>query len=72
MAAAKKEKSGLEDNFAKLEDTINKLESEDTSLEEAFALYAGGMEILRQCNEQIDKVEKKVLKLSENGTLEEL
>lgn len=72
MAAKKKETVSLEDNFARLEETIEKLESEDTSLEEAFALYTGGMEILKSCNEQIDRVEKKVLKLTEDGTLEEL
>lgn len=72
MAVRKKEHVSLEDNFAKLEETIEKLESEDTALEEAFALYTEGMEILRSCNEQIDKVEKKVLKLTETGTLEEL
>jgi exodeoxyribonuclease VII small subunit len=65
-------KTSLEDNFIKLEETIDKLESEDTSLEEAFALYTGGMEILKTCNEQIDKVEKQVLKLMEDGTLEEM
>lgn len=72
MAAKNKETVSLEDNFARLEDTIEKLESEDTTLEEAFALYTGGMEILKSCNEQIDRVEKKVLKLTEDGTLEEL
>lgn len=72
MAAKKKETVSLEDNFAKLEETIEKLESEDTTLEEAFALYTSGMETLKLCNEQIDRVEKKVLKLTETGTLEEL
>lgn len=72
MAARKKETVSLEDNFAKLEDTIEKLENEETTLEEAFTLYTGGMETLKLCNEQIDRVEKKVLKLAENGALEEL
>lgn len=61
----------LEEKFAKLEETIALLEQEDLSLEESFAAYTRGMDLLRQCNEEIDQVEKKVLKISENGTLEE-
>lgn len=61
----------LEENFEKLEKTIEKLEREDIPLEEAFAAYSEGMAVLRLCGEQIDRVEKKVLKLSEEGRLEE-
>lgn len=61
----------LEENFAKLEETIASLEAEDISLEEAFTAYSKGMELLKACNEQIDQVEKKVLILSENGDLQE-
>lgn len=62
----------LEENFARLEETIEQLEQEDIPLEDAFKAYTLGMEILKQCNDQIDRVEKKVLKLSETGELEEL
>lgn len=62
----------LEENFALLEETISRLEDEDISLEEAFAAYSEGMSLLKNCNEQIDRVEKKVLKLAEDGGLEEL
>ena len=61
----------LEEKFVKLEETIALLEQEELSLEESFAAYTRGMELLRQCNEEIDQVEKKVLKISEDGTLEE-
>ncbi len=61
----------LEGNFAKLEEALEKLEQDELSLEESFATYAKGMELLKQCNEEIDKVEKRVLMLSEDGTLEE-
>lgn len=61
----------LEKNFAKLEETIEKLEKEDISLEESFLAYNEGMKLLKQCNDEIDKIEKKVLKISEDGTLEE-
>lgn len=62
----------LEDNFLKIEEVIEKLESEDISLEDAFAAYSEGMNLLKDCNAQIDKVEKKVLKLTEDGGLTEL
>lgn len=68
----KQKNYNLEENFERLEETIEALEQEDISLEEAFKAYSLGMEILKQCNDQIDKVEKQVLKLSENGELEEL
>lgn len=62
----------LEEHFARLEETIGRLEEEDISLEDAFAAYSEGMKLLKSCNEQIDRVEKKVLKLAEDGGLEEL
>ena len=62
----------LEESFERLEATIEQLEQEDIPLEDAFKAYTLGMEILKQCNDQIDRVEKQVLKLSETGELEEL
>lgn len=61
----------LEDNFERLDQMIQQLEQEDLPLEEAFKTYTSGMAILKQCNEQIDRVEKQVLKLTETGELEE-
>lgn len=61
----------LEENFIRLEETIELLERDDISLEEAFRAYSEGMAVLKQCNDQIDKVEKQVLKLTEEGQLEE-
>ncbi|MCI8527647.1 MAG: exodeoxyribonuclease VII small subunit [Lachnospiraceae bacterium] len=66
-----KREPGLEENFARLEALIGKMEQEDISLEEAFLTYSEGMAVLKQCNGQIDRVEKQVLKLSEEGRLEE-
>lgn len=61
----------LEENFAKLEETILRLEAEDISLEEAFTAYNQGMQLLKECNDQIDKTEKEVLKLSADGSVSE-
>lgn len=67
-----KETYSLEENFSRLEQEIEKLEAEDVTLEEAFQAYSAGMKLLKECNSQIDKVEKKVLKLTAEGQLEEL
>lgn len=72
MSKASEVQPSLEENFAKLEETIEQLESEEISLEGAFRAYSTGMAILKNCNDQIDRVEKQVLKLTEQGTLEEL
>ena len=61
----------LEQTFERLEDLIGKLEQEDISLEESFKLYKEGMKLVKSCNDRIDKVEKEVLKLNENGVLDE-
>lgn len=72
MKEQQKTENSLEENFAILEETIARLEEEDISLEEAFQAYSSGMELLKTCNEQIDRVEKQVLKLNAQGELEEL
>lgn len=67
----KEETFSLEEAFVKLEETVATLEREDITLEESFAEYRKGMELLKKCNETIDKVEKKVLILNENGEMDE-
>lgn len=61
----------LEENFSKLEEIIEKMQRQDVSLEESFALYEQGMKTLKNCNKKIDAVEKKMLKMNEAGELEE-
>lgn len=57
----------LEEQFARLEETIQRLESNELSLDESFYAYQEGMKLLRNCQEAIDAVEKKVLILNEEG-----
>ena len=61
----------LEEKFAKLEETVTRLEAEDISWEESFRIYKEGMELLKKCNADIDKVEKQVMQLNGEGVLEE-
>lgn len=59
----------IEDNFHMLEEKLNILESKEVSLEEAFLAYSEGIKILRECEEQIDRVEKEVMVLAQNGEM---
>lgn len=60
----------LEEKFVKLEETAKRLEEEDISLEESFHIYKEGMELLKQCNADIDKVEKQVMQINSEGELQ--
>ncbi len=70
MAEEKKELT-LEESFEAIEAVIEKLEDEETPLEEAFNQYKQGMELIKQSNELIDRVEKQVIILGEEETADE-
>ena len=61
----------LEEVFAQIEEVIAHLETEEITLEESFQEYSRGMQLLKHCNNAIDRVEKKVLQINENGGLDE-
>ncbi len=68
-----KEAEGLtiEETFARLDETISQLEGGDIPLEEALEAYEQGMKYIKSCNDAIDRVEKKVMIIRENGELDE-
>ena len=57
----------LEEAFTRLQETIENLEKDDITLEQSFQEYQKGMLLVKKCNEIIDKVEKKVLVVNEDG-----
>ena len=61
----------LEEAFVQIEEVIAHLETEEITLEESFQEYNRGMQLLRHCNDAIDRVEKKVLQINESGGLDE-
>ncbi len=70
MAGRKKAEQnnvGLEESLAELEQVMEAMESSELSLEQSFALYKKGMDLLLQCNQEIDKVEKELIILEGNG-----
>ena len=75
MAAAKnneKEELSLEENFDLLNEITAKLQSGDLPLEEAFDNYKKGMDLIKTCSDQIDMVEKEVLKLNADMSVESM
>ena len=69
--AEEKKKLSLEEAFEKLETVIETLERPETSLEESFQSYKEGVSLVQLCNEQIDRVEKEVRVLSQEGEADE-
>lgn len=61
----------IEESIKELDLIVQRLESREISLEDSFVMYQKGMELLRQCSGKIDTVEKKMLKINENGGLSE-
>ena len=55
----KKERK-LEASMAELEQVMEALNQPEVSLEDSFALYKKGMDLLLECNQAIDKVEKEL------------
>lgn len=72
MAAKKEEKKiSIEEAFALIDEKIKALEDDDITLEKSFNEYREGMELLKYCHEEVSKVEQQVMKIAEDGTLEE-
>lgn len=69
--AAKKTKT-LETAFDELKEILGQLEQEDVTLDQSFKLYNDGMKLLKYCNEALDKVEKEIIIINENGETNEL
>ena len=55
----------IEETFKELESVLERMETQEISLEESFACYEQGMKLVKYCNDKIDKVEKQIMVLSE-------
>ena len=54
-------KMTLEESFDALDGIIDELQGGELTLEESFKKYEEGMKLVKNCNDSIDKVEKKLL-----------
>lgn len=68
---SEKENISLEERFDRIEDIIQKMETGDVSLDMSFELYKDGLEEIKAANAMLDNMEKAMLILNEDGTLEE-
>lgn len=66
-----KKKLSIEESIERLEEILEEMEQKDVELDTAFSLYEEGVKLLKDTNERIDRVEKKVLTLSEDGVIDE-
>lgn len=67
----KAEQLTLEEAFERLEQTIGKMEDPQMSLADSFESYKAGIELVKYCNEQIDRIEKEVQVLAAEGETDE-
>ncbi|MDO4647845.1 MAG: exodeoxyribonuclease VII small subunit [Eubacteriales bacterium] len=65
------EERGIREVFEELDQIAARLEDRETSLEDSFQLYRKGMELLKECGDRLDTVEKKMLEISEDGSFRE-
>ena len=58
----------IEESFEKLDKIVSQLEDGSLSMNEAFKLYKEGVQLVNNCNNMLDKVEKQLVVL--NGSEE--
>lgn len=67
----KNEKTGLEERFSMIEDILGQMEDENVTLDQSFDLYKQGIEQIKAANAALDRIEKAMLVMNEDGELEE-
>lgn len=60
----------LEEALDNVDKTLEDL-TKDIPLEQSFALYKDGMELLKYCDDKLKQVEQQVMILNEEGELDE-
>lgn len=55
----------IEESLARIDEILEKMESQETGLEETFRLYEQGLKLVRRAEAGIDKVEKQIRIISE-------
>ena len=61
----------LEERFEHIEEIIDKMETGDITLDMSFELYKNGLEEIKAANAMLDDMEKAMLVMNEDGSLEE-
>lgn len=61
----------LEERFEHIEEIIEQMETGDITLDKSFELYKNGLEEIKVANAMLDDMEKAMLVMNEDGSLEE-
>ena len=62
-----KEQKSVEENFNEIEEIIVEMQKEDVTLDIAFDLYNKGLKLIKDCNGQLDSIEKQIKILEEEN-----
>lgn len=57
----------LEQSFERLDEILDSMENGNTSLNDNFKLYKEGMKLIQNCNQKLDKVEKQIVLINDQG-----
>lgn len=68
----KKQEKSFENSFSRLEKILEKLESEDVTLEETIKLYEEGLALTKFCYEKLNNAELRIKEINKStkGNLE--
>ncbi len=62
----------FEQDLARLEEIVTKLEDGELTLDDSLALFEEGQAVLGRCREKLEKAHVRVHKLLENGGTEQI
>jgi len=65
------EKLSFEDCFKKLEEVVEKLEDDNSNLEDSISYYDLGVRLRNHCNKKLKNAELKIQKLSDKNDLKD-
>jgi exodeoxyribonuclease VII small subunit len=57
----------IEENFEEINHIISEMQSEEITLSQSFDYYKKGLELVKDCNDQIEKIEKEMLIIEEES-----
>ena len=67
MKVKLKKEVSFEDNITKLEKIVDELENGDLSLDASVKKFEEGMKISKECNDILEKAERKITMLIKNN-----
>jgi exodeoxyribonuclease VII small subunit len=65
-------KIDFESSLKELESIVTKLEDENINLEDSVKSFEAGINLVKECQKQLEKAELKVKELLEDGSSQEL